>query len=171
MIEVLAAKSLRRDQRVVDLALLLLHRVAAIELVRRDERGLDHGVAQLIDQQAVLQLRFEAGLGQPARAQQRVVAVLRELAVDLELRILHDALRQLLVADAVAEALRALLQQRLLHELVEQHRLLRLDHVGRQLVAQHLLQLGLALLPGAAHGLDGNALAVDLGGEASASPS
>ena len=48
-----------RDQRVVDLALLLFDCVAAIELVRRDERGVDDGVVQLLDQQSLLQVRLE----------------------------------------------------------------------------------------------------------------
>jgi hypothetical protein len=107
---------------------------------------------------------FELRLAAPLGSQQRRVAIARELAVHLQFRQRLDLAGDVHVADAIAHRVHVLDQDLAVDEFVDEFRLLRLDHFRRQLVAGGLLELGQALLPGAAHLLHRDAFAVHLGG-------
>ncbi len=154
---------IRVQQRIAQLALLVLQRVDAIELRGRQEIRQLYRLAQLADLQRLapfgqITVLGHADLRQHVTRHARIV-----LAVELERRFAGYRLLHLLVGGAKPGLLRALAQQRLAHvfidELLLQHALLRVGHLG---AIERLLELSLALLPGAVERLGADALVVDL---------
>ena len=153
----------RRDRHVVDIARLALEFDAAPDLARRGEGRDADAILELPDLEVAPELDLELGFRSALRPQQRGVTVARKPAIHLQRRNLLEPTHHRLVADAITHLVDVLYQDFATDGVVQQLRLLFLDERRRQFVARGLLQFALALLPGTADLLGGDALAVDLG--------
>ena len=157
-------KSRGGQHRILDVARLALESDATVELAWQRECGDANAIAELRDLEVAAEIVLELRLGAALRAQHRGIAIAGEAAIHLQRGNFGNGLDQVRVTDAEARLGRALHQQFAANEVLQQPLLLGLDQRLRQFVAQHLLQLVLAILPGALHRLHRDLLTVDLGG-------
>jgi hypothetical protein len=154
-----------RHHREAHFALLVLEREDALQLGGGEEIGDLQALRQVLHLHGAALLRLEAGGAHAELRQHAAIGRGVELAVDLEGLLGAYRLTQLGVADAIAVVGRGLVQQRLARELLDQLLLQLLLLRFRDLGAQLLLVLRLALLPGLLQRRDRHGLAVHLQAE------
>ena len=115
------------DRRNGDLALLLEQREIALHRRLRGNAAVHDRILQRREHQLAAHALLEHQRRHVLRRKHLSILVRRKLAVFLERRQPGDELLQLRIADAETVRARALLEQPLIHELVEQ----RIAHLGR----------------------------------------